>query len=248
MLLIKNEAQIVTMRKAGTILRDVLNLLCDSAKVGVSTKELDTIARDYIRKHGGVPSFLNYDGFPANICTSLDDEIVHGIPNAKRILTDGTLLKIDVGVGVNGLHTDAARTVAVGNVSEEKLRLMQTAKECFFVGIKQIRDGARIGGIGSAIQSYAEQRGYGVVRDLTGHGIGKTVHEAPDVPNYGREGRGERIYSNMTLAIEPMITLGRYEVYTKGDGWTVATRDGSCSAQYENTVLVTRDGCEILTE
>lgn len=247
MVTVKNEEQISAMRKAGRVLRDTLLLLEEHAKVGISTAELDRIAYEYIKKEGGVPSFLNYGGFPASVCISLDEEVVHGIPSKKKILKDGMLVKFDCGVGMYGVHTDAARTVCVGNVSSEKRKLAEVTKESFFEGMKVLKAGTRLGTLGHTIQSYAEKYGYGVVRDLVGHGIGTSVHEDPNVPNFGTEGRGMRLFENMTIAVEPMINLGTYEVYCKNDGWTIVTDDGKASAHYENTVVIKQDGVEILT-
>ena len=249
MVTVKSEEHIAAMRIAGKILAETLELVSTSAKPGMSTKELDEIAYDYIvRKNHAVPSFLNYDGFPATMCTSIDDEIVHGIPSKHRILQEGMLLKLDCGVGWNGYHTDAARTVAIGEVSPLKKKLMDVTKECFFEGIKVLKNGVRLGTLGHAIQTHAEKNGFSVVRELVGHGIGTTVHEDPNVPNYGIEGRGMRVCTNMTLAIEPMINIGKKEIaYGSDDGWTIVTMDGSASAHYENTVVITDDGVEILT-
>lgn len=249
MVTVKSEEHIAAMRIAGKILAETLELVSESAKPGVSTKELDEIAYDYIvRKNHAVPSFLNYDGFPATMCTSIDDEIVHGIPSKHRILQEGMLLKLDCGVGWNGYHTDAARTVAIGEVSPAKKKLMEVTKECFFEGIKVLKNGVRLGTLGHAIQTHAEKHGFSVVRELVGHGIGTTVHEDPNVPNYGIEGRGMRVCTNMTIAIEPMINIGKKEIaYGSDDGWTIVTMDGSPSAHYENTVVITDDGVEILT-
>ena len=236
------------MRRAGKILGDTLRLLEETAKPGMTTKELDEIAYDFIvKKNHAIPSFLHYDGFPATLCTSIDDEIVHGIPSKKRVLKEGMLLKVDCGVGLEGYHTDAARTIAIGEVSPEKRKLMEVTKQSFFEGIKVLKDGARLGTLGHAIQTYAEANGMSVVRELIGHGIGTTVHEDPDVPNYGHEGRGMRLSANMTIAIEPMLNLGGKEICQLADGWTIVTADGSPSAHYENTVVITDDGVEILT-
>ena len=235
------------MRKAGKVLGDTLKLLEEKARVGISTYELDKIAYEYIRKEGGVPSFLHYGGFPASVCISIDDEVVHGIPSKKRIVEDGVLLKLDCGVGMCGVHTDAARTVCVGNVSKEKKLLADVTKQSFFEGMKVLKEGTRLGTLGHAIQTYAESFGFGVVRDLVGHGIGTTVHEDPNVPNFGKEGRGMRLYRNMTIAVEPMINLGTYEVCQLDDGWTIVTDDGKPSAHYENTVIILEDGVEIIT-
>lgn len=248
MVTVKSDEHIAIMRRAGRILADTLKMLEDTAKEGMTTKELDDLAYDFIvRKNNAVPSFLHYNGFPATLCTSIDEEVVHGIPSKKRVLKNGMLLKIDCGVGLDGYHTDAARTIAIGEVSPEKRKLLEVTRQSFFEGIKVLKDGERLGTLGHAIQSYAEANGMSVVRDLIGHGIGHTVHEEPDVPNYGKEGRGMRVSTNMTLAIEPMLNLGKYGVYQKGDGWTIVTADGKPSAHYENTVAITADGVEILT-
>ena len=223
-------------------------LVEEHAKPGVTTKYLDKLAYEYIIRQNAVPSFLNYDGFPATLCLSIDDEIVHGIPSDKRVLEEGMLLKVDGGVGIGGMHTDAARSVAIGRISAEKAQLARCCKECFFEGIKVLKDGARLGDYGAVCQKYAESHGYGVVRELVGHGIGATVHEDPSIPNYGMRGRGMRVVSGMTLAIEPMINLGtRRVVQTEGDDWTILTADGKPSAHYENTVVIRPEGVEIIT-
>lgn len=248
MVTVKSDEHIAIMRRAGRILADTLKMLEETAKEGMTTKELDDLAYDFIvKKNNAIPSFLHYNGFPATLCTSIDEEVVHGIPSKKRVLKSGMLLKVDCGVGLDGYHTDAARTIAIGEVSPEKRKLMEVTKQSFFEGIKVLKDGERLGTLGHAIQTYAEANGMSVVRDLIGHGIGHTVHEEPDVPNYGKEGRGMRVVTNMTLAIEPMLNLGKYGVYQKGDGWTIVTADGKPSAHYENTVVITADGVEILT-
>ncbi|NCA91918.1 type I methionyl aminopeptidase [bacterium] len=247
MVTIKSEEHLNLMRRAGLILRDTLLLIEENAKCGVTTKQLDEIAYLYIKKQGGIPSFLHYNGYPATVCLSIDEEVVHGIPSEKRILEEGMLLKIDCGVGIGGYHTDAARTVEIGKVSESKSKLARVCKESFFEGMKVLKDGARLGTLGYAIQSYVESFGFGVVRDLTGHGIGTTVHEDPTVLNFGREGRGERVLNNMTICVEPMINMGSPDVYCKKDGWTYVTKDGLPSAHYENTVIITPDGVEIIT-
>ncbi len=247
MIKIKSKEHLDLMRKAGKVLRDTLLLVEENAKIGMSTWDLDKIAYDYIKANNGIPSFLNYGGFPNTLCTSIDCEVVHGIPNKTRILEEGMLLKVDCGVGIGGYHTDAARTIAIGNITQEKRQLMEVTKQCFFEGIKVLKNGARLGDLGHAIQSYAESFGYGVVRELVGHGIGTSVHEDPNVPNYGIMGRGSRLFTNMTLAIEPMINLGRREIEQLDDGWTIVTEDKSPSAHYENTVIILEDGVEILT-
>ena len=248
MVTVKSESEIAVMKKAGAILADVLALVEEHAKPGVTTKYLDKLAYEYIIRQNAVPSFLNYDGFPATLCLSIDDEIVHGIPSDKRVLEEGMLLKVDGGVGIGGMHTDAARSVAIGRISAEKAQLARCCKECFFEGIKVLKDGARLGDYGAVCQKYAESHGYGVVRELVGHGIGSTVHEDPSVPNYGMRGRGMRVVTGMTLAIEPMINLGTRRVrQTEGDDWTILTADGKPSAHYENTVVIRPDGVEIIT-
>ena len=248
MVTVKSESEIAVMKKAGAILADVLALVEEHAKPGVTTKYLDKLAYEYIIRQNAIPSFLNYDGFPATLCLSIDDEIVHGIPSDKRVLEEGMLLKVDGGVGIGGMHTDAARSVAIGRISAEKAQLARCCKECFFEGIKVLKDGARLGDYGAVCQKYAESHGYGVVRELVGHGIGATVHEDPSIPNYGMRGRGMRVVSGMTLAIEPMINLGtRRVVQTEGDDWTILTADGKPSAHYENTVVIRPEGVEIIT-
>ena len=248
MVTVKSESEIAVMKKAGAILADVLALVEEHAKPGVTTKYLDKLAYEYIIRQNAVPSFLNYGGFPATLCLSIDDEIVHGIPSDKRVLEEGMLLKVDGGVGIGGMHTDAARSVAIGRISAEKAQLARCCKECFFEGIKVLKDGARLGDYGAVCQKYAESHGYGVVRELVGHGIGATVHEDPSIPNYGMRGRGMRVVSGMTLAIEPMINLGtRRGVQTEGDDWTILTADGKPSAHYENTVVIRPEGVEIIT-
>lgn len=248
MVTVKSESEIAVMKKAGAILADVLALVEEHAKPGVTTKYLDKLAYEYIIRQNAVPSFLNYGGFPATLCLSIDDEIVHGIPSDKRVLEEGMLLKVDGGVGIGGMHTDAARSIAIGRISAEKAQLARCCKECFFEGIKVLKDGARLGDYGAVCQKYAESHGYGVVRELVGHGIGATVHEDPSIPNYGMRGRGMRVVSGMTLAIEPMINLGtRRVVQTEGDDWTILTADGKPSAHYENTIVIRPEGVEIIT-
>ena len=247
MITIKSQEEIAKMRIANGIVRDLLAYLAEHVKEGVSTGYLDTIAREFIEKRGATPSFLGYSGYPASICASIDDVVVHGIPNKHTYLQEGQIVGVDVGACIGGFHGDAARTFAVGRISAEKQRLMDVTKECFFEGIAVLRDGVRLGDLSYAIQQHAEQNGYSVVRELVGHGIGREMHEDPSVPNYGMAGRGIRLHANMTIAVEPMINMGAKEVYTARDGWTVRTRDGQPSAHYENTVLITQDGVEILT-
>jgi methionyl aminopeptidase len=247
MIFIKNKEQIELMRKANRLVRDVLLLIGDSIKAGISTKRLDNIAAEYIAKHNAAASFLNYGGFPASICASINEEVVHGIPSAKRFLNEGDIIGIDVGAVLNGFHGDSARTFAVGAITKEKQTLIDVTKQSFFEGIKKIKEDSRVGDIGHQIQSYAEAQGCSVVRDLVGHGIGKEMHEDPSVPNFGRAGTGVRLKAGMTIAIEPMINAGGKDVKFLPDGWTVVTKDGQPSAHYENTVVILSDGVDILS-
>jgi methionyl aminopeptidase len=235
------------MKKAGEMTRNVLNYLQTLVKPGVSTTYLDEKAREYIENCGGTPSFLGYDGYPASICASVNDMVVHGIPSPEIILQEGDIISIDVGVIYKGYNGDAARTFPVGKISPEKERLIKVTEECFFEGIKQLKVGARLGQLSHAIQEHAEKNGYSVVRELVGHGIGKRMHEPPNVPNYGKETDGPIIVNNATIAIEPMINMGKKEIAMLRDGWGIVTRDGQPSAHYENTVLITHEGVEILT-
>ena len=246
MITIKSESEIELMREAGKILRDTLNMLKEHVKVGVTTKELDKLAHDYIISRGAKPSFLGYGGFPGSICASVNEQVVHGIPSNRKLVS-GDIIGIDCGVIYKGWQSDAARTFAVGEISEKHKKLIQVTEQSFFEAMKVIREGARLGDIGAAVQNLAESNGFSVVRDLVGHGIGKDMHEDPQVPNYGKAGKGLRLKRNMTLAIEPMINEGTYEVSALDDGWTVVTDDDGYSAHYENTVLITEDGYEILS-
>ncbi|MBQ5649064.1 MAG: type I methionyl aminopeptidase [Clostridia bacterium] len=241
MVRLKNAAQIAIMKEAGRITGEAILTAAEHIREGVSTKFLDTKIREYIEKCGAKPSFLGYGGFPASACISINDEVIHGIPSDKRILTEGDIVKIDVGAFYKGFHGDCARTFAVGTVTPEAQKLIDVTTECFFKAVAEIKPGARVGDIGHAVQSYAEANGYGVVREYVGHGIGSELHESPEVPNFGREGRGIRLFPGMALAIEPMINVGTWEVKRLGDGWTVKTKDGSLSAHYENTVIYTDD-------
>lgn len=246
MIYLKTPEELSEMRKANIIVRDVLLMIEEHIREGVTTATLDRIAREYIEKRGAKPSFLGYQGYPASICASIDDVVVHGIPSS-RVLEEGMIIGIDVGAYAYGFHGDAARTFAVGKISPEKAKLAKVTKECFFKAYEKIRDGARLGDLGASIQQHAEDNGFSVVKALVGHGIGREMHEEPSVPNYGEAGRGVRLKANMTIAVEPMINLGSYLVKTDKDGWTVRTKDGAPSAHYENTVLVTESGAEILT-
>ncbi len=247
MITIKSAKQIEKMRKACKITKEALELIEKSVKPGISTKQLDKIAYDFIKSQGGTPNFLNYNGFPGSICASVNDEVVHGIPEKQTILKEGDIISIDMGTLLDGWHSDAARTFAVGKISDEAQRLIDVTRQSFFEGVKHIKHGARLGDISAAIQEYVEKNGYSVVRDLVGHGIGQNLHEDPNVPNFGHYGKGVKLAAGMTLAIEPMVNEGRYEVEVLDNDWTVVTADGSLSAHYENTVLITKDGYEILT-
>ena len=248
MITIKSNAQINYMRKANQIVRDTLNLLRDHTKPGVSTYELNKLAHEYIVSQGAIPSFLNYHGFPASICVSVDCEVVHGIPSKKKILHEGQIVSYDCGAIFNGWHGDAARTVAVGLIDPQCQQLIDVTEQCFFKGVESIVAGVtRLGDLGHTIQAYAESFGYGVVRELVGHGIGREMHEDPEVPNFGTAGRGIRLSEGMTLAIEPMINMGSERVDFLDDGWTVKTWDRKPSAHYENTIAITSNGIEILS-
>lgn len=247
MITIKSSLELELMRKANAIVGDVLELMRESIRAGITTYELDKIAHDYIVKSGAKPSFLGYGGFPASICASVNEEVIHGIPSKSRVLQEGDIVSIDVGTIYKGYNGDAARTFAVGVVDEQKQKLMRVTEESFFKGIEILKDGVRLGDLGHAIQSHAETNGFSIVRDYVGHGIGQNMHEDPQIPNYGRAGHGLRVKTGMTLAIEPMINAGNYAVEVLDDGWTVVTVDGLPSAHYENTVAVTDDGVEILS-
>lgn len=247
MIKIKTPEQIALMRDAGKLTGEVLDLIGASVKEGMTTKDLDRIAYEFITKSGAYPSFLGYAGYPASICASIDETVVHGIPSDDIVIKKGQLLSIDVGVILNGWQGDAARTFAIGEISEEKQKLLDVTKECFFEAVKVLHDGTPLGDIGYAVQTHAEKNGFSVVRALVGHGIGQEMHEDPAVPNYGKKGTGVRLKKGMVIAIEPMINAGTYQVDFMSDGWAVKTRDRRPSAHYENTVAITDDGAEILT-
>ena len=246
MIKIKNSEEIQLMREAGKITAGALELASELIKPGVSLVHIDHEIHRFITSHGAKPSFLNYNGFPASACISLNDEVIHGIPD-KRLLKDGDIVKVDVGAFIKGYHGDAARTFFCGNVSEEAKRLEKFTRESFFEGIKYATVANRLGDISHAIQEYVENAGYSVVKEFVGHGIGAQLHEDPEVPNFGRAGRGARLYEGMTLAIEPMVNAGCADVSVLDNDWTVVTDDGALSAHYENTVLITEHGVEILT-
>lgn len=244
---IKSEREIELMAKAGKILETVHNELEKALRPGMSTKDIDTLGEEIIRSYGCIPSFLNYNGYPASICVSVNQEVVHGIPDKHRIIQEGDIVSLDAGVIYKGYHSDAARTHAVGEVSKEARELIKVTKESFFEGIKYAKAGNHLFDISSAIGRYASERGYGVVRDLCGHGIGTALHESPEIPNYEMGRKGVKLRAGMTLAIEPMINIGGYEVDWLDDDWTVVTRDGSLSAHYENTILITEGEPRILS-
>ncbi|AEB74930.1 methionine aminopeptidase, type I [Clostridium botulinum BKT015925] len=234
------------MRQAGKVVGETLALLEKSVRPGITTKDLDRIAEEYIRKCNAIPSFKGYYGFPASICTSVNEEVVHGIPD-NRVLHEGDIVSVDCGAILNGYHGDAARTFAVGNISKEAEDLIKVTKDSFFKGVENAIVGNRLTDISSAIQQYAESQGCSVVRDYVGHGIGTAMHEEPEVPNFGKAGRGPKLVEGMVLAIEPMINIGEFYVEVLSNDWTVVTRDRKLSAHYENTVAILKDGPEILT-
>lgn len=248
MIQIKNAAQILAMKKAGRITGEALLAAREHVRAGVSTKYLDDVIRSYIERAGAKPSFLGYGGFPASACISINNEVIHGIPSAKRVLEEGDIVKIDVGAFINGFHGDSARTFGVGRISPEAEQLICATEESFRRALEQVKVGNRIGDIGAAVEGYVSQFGYSVVRKYVGHGVGHELHESPDVPNFGTPGRGPRICCGMTLAIEPMVNIGTPNVRELDDGWTVLTADGSLSAHYENTVALTPDGVLNLTQ
>ena len=242
------EQDIEGMKKANKVVSEALLYAESLIKPGISTYELDKLVEKFIIDKDAIPSFLNYEGYPASICASVNDEVVHGIPSKRGILREGDIISIDMGAVKDGFHGDAARTFAVGEISDEAKKLIEVTKQSFFEGVKYLKHGAKLGDVSYAIQSYVEKHGYSVVRDLVGHGIGESLHEDPQVPNFGKPGRGMRLAAGMTLAIEPMVNAGDWRVEVLDDDWTVVTADGSLSAHYENTVLITRDGYEILTK
>lgn len=244
---IKSQREIEYMREAGRLLAIVHNELEKFVKPGVSTKDVDRLGEKIIRGFGCIPSFLNYQGYPASICVSVNEEIVHGIPSDNRILKDGDIVSLDAGLIYKGYHSDAARTHGVGNISDEAQRLIDVTRQCFFDGIQQAKAGNHLNDICKAIGNCATKAGYGIVKELVGHGIGQELHEAPQIPNYCMNRRGIKLESCMTLAIEPMITAGGADVKWLPDRWTVVTKDKSLAAHYENTVLITDGQPEILT-
>ena len=247
MISVKSRSELEKMRKAGIIAGNALHFGGQSIKVGMTTYELDKIIHDYIVKHGATPSFLGYGGFPASACISINNKVIHGIPSKHEHIKDGDIVSIDVGAYIDGFHGDTAYTFAVGNVSEEAAQLLKVTKEGLFKGIEQAVPGNRVGDISHAVEEYCSSYGYGIVKNYVGHGVGAKLHESPEVPNFGKAGRGPRLVAGMTIAIEPMINIGTYEVDWLDDDWTVVTRDGSLSAHYENTILITEGEPRILS-
>ncbi len=248
MIVLRTAKEIDVMRKACQISAEALQLAGEAVKPGITTYEIDQIAYRYIKKQGAEPNFLNYNGFPATACISINDEVIHGIPSKKRVLKEGDIVSIDLGAKVNGYNGDNAATFACGVISDEAKRLCDTTRESLYLGIEQAVAGNRIGDIAYTIQSYCEERGFSVVREYTGHGVGTHLHEDPSVPNYGTPGRGQRLLPGMTIAIEPMINLGSKAVKCLPDGWTVKTLDGKLSAHFEHTIAITKGEPIILTK
>lgn len=246
MITIKNEREIELMRHAGYLVSLTHKYLKPFIKEGITTKELDKLAYDFIIKNDGVPTCLGYEGFPSTLCTSINDEVVHGIPSDRK-LKNGDIITIDMVIGYKGYQGDAAWTYVVGEVSDDKKYLMKHTEKALYEGIKQVKPGNRIGDISAAIEEYATKHNLGIVKELCGHGIGTDMHEDPNVPNYGKKGTGPRLKEGMVIAIEPMLNLGTADIYQLDDGWTIKTYDGKSSAHFEHTVLVTKDGYEILT-
>ena len=247
MIVLKTGRELKIMKEACSISAGALEVAGKAVEPGVTTAEIDRLAEEYIRRRGGEPNFKNYEGYPATACISINNEVIHGIPSEKRKLRAGDIVSIDLGAKFDGYHGDNAATFACGDVSPEAKRLMDTTRESLYEGIRAACAGGRIGDIGHAVQSYVEARGYSVVRQFVGHGVGTHLHEAPEVPNFGTPGRGIRLMPGMTIAIEPMVNAGGSEVKVQPDGWTVLTKDGSLSAHFEHTIVITADGPKIMT-
>lgn len=247
MIVLKTGRELKIMKEACRISAGALQTVGKAIEPGVTTAELDRLAERYIRSQGAVPNFKNYQGYPATACISINNEVIHGIPSAKRIIKSGDIVSVDLGAKFEGYHGDNAATFACGDISREAQRLMDTTQESLYEGIKAACAGGRIGDIGSAIQRYVEAAGFSVVRKFVGHGVGTELHEAPEVPNFGIPNRGVRLMPGMTLAIEPMVNVGSYDVKIMPDGWTVLTKDGSLSAHFEHTIVITPDGPQIMT-
>lgn len=248
MFVIKNSEQIALMKTAGRITAEALEVARELVRPGISTKEMDTKIRRYIEKCGATPSFLGYGGFPGSACISINEQVIHGIPSERVILSEGDIVKIDVGARYRGYNGDSARTFAVGKVSDEALRLISVTEQSFYEAMKVARPGYRIGDIGHAVESFVISNGFSVVKEYTGHGVGADIHEDPSIPNHGTAGRGARLYPGMTLAIEPMVNAGTDRVKVRRDGWTVVTADGKLSAHYENSIAITDSDPVILTK
>ena len=246
MITIKSERELDLMRKAGMLVSEMHKYIKPYIKAGITTKQLDSLCEEFILKHDGVPSCKGYEGFPATLCTSVNDTVVHGIPDNYK-LKDGDIITIDVVIGYKGYQGDAAWTYAVGEIDDDKKYLMEHTEKALYEGVKMVKPGNRIGDISAAVQEYAESHNLGVVRELCGHGIGKDMHEDPEVPNFGIKNTGPRLKPGMVICIEPMLTFGKRYVYQEDDGWTVKTEDGEPAAHYEHTILVTDDGYEIFT-
>ncbi len=246
MIVLRSDEEILQIKEAGKIVAHTLDVVRKSAKPGIRTEDLDRIAKEEIAKRGGYPAFKNYKGFPANICTSINETVVHGIPSTRR-LKEGDIISIDAGVKYNDYYADAAVTIPVGNIGQGAERLISVTEEALVKGIEYARPGNRLSDISFRIQEYVESNGYSVVRAFVGHGIGTKIHEEPEIPNYGRPGRGPRLEKGMVLAIEPMVNAGTYDVEILEDGWTVVTKDRGLSAHFEHTIAITDDGAEILT-
>ena len=246
MITLKSGHEIELMRRAGKITAAARALARDMVKPGVTTQQIDEAVYQFITSQGATPSFLNYSGFPASACISVNDEVIHGIPG-KRVLREGDIVSVDVGAYIGGYHGDCAGTYPCGQVSDEAMRLIRVTQQSFFEGLKYAREGHRVSDIGAAVQAYVEANGFSVVREFVGHGIGRQLHESPEVPNYGKPGHGPRLLRGMTLAVEPMVNAGAAAIRQLSDGWTVKTVDGKYAAHYENTILITAGEPEILT-
>ena len=246
MIILKSTEEINLMRRAGKLTAAARALAGELVKPGVTTQEINDEVERFIRKEHAVPSFLHYQGYPASVCISVNDEIIHGIPG-KRVLQEGDIVSVDVGAYIGGFHGDCAATFACGKISAEAQDLIDVTRQSFFEGFKQAKEGNRIGDISAAVQTYAESHGYSIVREYVGHGVGADMHESPEIPNYGHPGRGPRLLRGMTIAVEPMINAGSASIYQMSDGWTVRTADGNNAAHYENTILITDGEPEILT-
>ncbi len=244
---IKTHAEIERMRESALVSAECMDRVLAAAKPGVTTKELDEIAEKLITKAGGEPSFKNYRGYPASVCTSINSEVVHGIPSSKTVLMEGDILSVDLGVKLKGYHSDMARTVPVGKISSQAQKLIEVTEKSFFAGVENAKTGNRLNDISQSVEFTVRAAGFSVVRDLVGHGVGRNLHEAPDIPNFSQPRRGPVLKAGMVLAIEPMVNIGGHKVYWLDDGWTVKTTDGSLSAHYENTVAITDNGPYILT-